>query len=140
MFQTLRSWIFFQLLCSKSIVLSNSSWSSLEWKRMNISYFRHIAFSSGVKSFSNGFGYNKFLSSMKSFLRFLSSSLQQLSNKKFLQSIHPDFDALMFQFVLQIPIGYSRMHHQFVSIKYQSIWSTKAFVMIMIYNSLFDNV
>lgn len=79
MSQTLSSWILFRVLCSEITVLSNSSCSSLVWKRMNISYFRHIVFSSGVKSFSNGFGYSKFLSSMNSFLRFLSSSLQRFS-------------------------------------------------------------
>ena len=79
MSQTLSSWSLLRVLCSEITVLSNSSCSSLVWKRMNKSYFRHIVFSSGVKSFSNGFGYNKFLSSMKSFLRFLSSSLQHFS-------------------------------------------------------------
>ena len=79
MSQTLSSWILFRVLCSEITVLSNSSCSSLVWKRMKMSYFLHIVSSSGVKSFSNGFGYSKFLSSMNSFLRFLSSSLQRFS-------------------------------------------------------------
>jgi len=81
--QTLISWIFFLVLCSEITVLSNSSCASLVWKRMNTSYWRHIAFSSGVKSFSNGFGYSKFLSSMNFFLRSLSSSLQCFSIQRY---------------------------------------------------------
>jgi len=64
MSQTLSSWILFRYLCSEITVLSNTLWFFLVWKRMNTSYFRHIAFFSGVKSFSNGFGYRKFLSSI----------------------------------------------------------------------------
>lgn len=73
---TWSSWILFRSLCSPIRECMRDSCSSSVWKRMKTLNRSYIAFSSGLKSFSNELGKSKFLSNMKVFLRFLSSSLQ----------------------------------------------------------------
>lgn len=79
--QTWSSCILLTIRCSSITLLSNSSWSSFEWNRMKTLYCWYISLSSGERFLSNGSGNSKFLSSMKSFLRFLSSSLSCQKSK-----------------------------------------------------------
>lgn len=74
---TFKSCILLASRCSLIMVFSNSSCSSFEWNRVKTLYCSHIWSSSGERYFSKGLGQSKFLSSIKSFLRFRSSNLSR---------------------------------------------------------------